>query len=61
LIAQGPHTIVAEVPQESQIIAQDMPLEQPMPEELSTVQPEEESDIQLATHIQEISSPKRYM
>lgn len=51
-----PHdTIPAEVPLESQ----ELPPEQPMPEEPSTVQPQEEPEIQLVSHVQEISSPKR--
>lgn len=57
-----PHdTIPAEVPHESQIVARELPPEQPMPEEPSTVQPQKEPEIRLVSHVQEISSPKRLM
>lgn len=46
-------TIPAEVPQESQIIAQELPPEVP------TVPPQEEPEIQLVSHVEDISSPKR--
>lgn len=52
-------TIPAEVPQELQITAQELPTDQQMPEEPSTVRPQEEPEIQLVSHVQEISSPKR--
>jgi hypothetical protein len=42
-----------------QIIAEEVPPEQPMPEDLSTVQPHEKPEIQYLTHAQEISSPER--
>jgi hypothetical protein len=42
-----------------QVVAQEVPPEQPLPEHLSTIQPQEKAEFQYATHVQEISSPKR--
>jgi hypothetical protein len=58
--SQAQRGAIAEgVPQECQIVVQELPPQERMPEELSTIQPQEEPEMRVVPHVEEMTSPKR--
>lgn len=59
-VDQAQRGAIAEgVPQECQIVVQELPPQERMPEELSTIQPQEEPEMRVVPHVEEMTSPKR--